>query len=168
MVVTISALRLNPNGMRKGALHYEASKNSWTFPKCAKLRQPEKITWRLVVREIDTPYSILEISTTATKEQIEKAYRAKAKLFHPDFQQTEEGRKKANERMVKINWAHEILTDPVKRRQYDQPQVQPSSMNDWLNHEASQYSARFSDALFLRLVGVYAEALFDALFKEIE
>jgi len=58
-------------------------------------------------------YELLGLDRTATKVQITKAYRRLAKEVHPDKPNGDA------ERFKRINHAHEVLTDPVKRDLYD-------------------------------------------------
>ncbi len=62
-------------------------------------------------------YKLLEVSKTATKDEIEKAYKRLARKYHPDLNHDDP---KAEERFKDINEAHEVLKDPEKRRMYDQ------------------------------------------------
>lgn len=87
-----------------------------------------------------TLYEILEVSETASEEIIEKAYKVLAKKYHPDLQ-TEDNRKKAEERMKEINEAYEILSDENKRKDYDnklemERQEERQKENDRINYEA--------------------------------
>lgn len=67
---------------------------------------------------MDNYYEILEVSKSASKEVIEKAYKVIVKRYHPDLQ--EESKKKiAEEKMKLINEAYEILSDDEKRKNYD-------------------------------------------------
>ncbi len=61
-------------------------------------------------------YKILEIDKKATLEEIKKAYRILAKKYHPDKNL---GDKKAEENFKLVNEANEVLSDPEKRKQYD-------------------------------------------------
>jgi curved DNA-binding protein CbpA len=62
-------------------------------------------------------YSILEVSPRSSAEEIKKNYFRLAKLYHPDVA----GDKPENrERFKLINEAFGILSDPQKRRQYDE------------------------------------------------
>ncbi len=61
-------------------------------------------------------YRILGVSENASQEEIKKAYRRLAKRYHPD---ANPGDAKAAEKFKQINEAHEILSDPKKRKQYD-------------------------------------------------
>ena len=61
-------------------------------------------------------YKVLGLAEAAAPEEIRKAYRSKAKDCHPDLA----GGDKAKEaRFKEINEAHEVLSDPAKRAQYD-------------------------------------------------
>jgi molecular chaperone DnaJ len=62
-------------------------------------------------------YEILEISKSATAEEIKKAYRQKALKFHPD---KNPDNKEAEEKFKEAAEAYEILSDPQKRSRYDQ------------------------------------------------
>ncbi|MBQ8896000.1 MAG: molecular chaperone DnaJ [Clostridia bacterium] len=62
-------------------------------------------------------YEILGISKSATEEEIKKAFRRKAKEFHPD---ANPGDKVAEEKFKEVNEAYSILSDPDKKARYDQ------------------------------------------------
>ena len=62
-------------------------------------------------------YEVLGVSKTATDEEIKKAYRKLALKYHPDYNP---GDKSAEEKFKEINEAHEVLSDPEKRKRYDQ------------------------------------------------
>jgi molecular chaperone DnaJ len=62
-------------------------------------------------------YSLLGVSRTATDKDIKQAYRRLARQYHPDVNP---GNKSAEEKFKAINEAHDVLSDPDKRRKYDQ------------------------------------------------
>ena len=62
-------------------------------------------------------YAILGVSHDADADSIKKAYRKLAMEYHPD---KNPGDKKAEEKFKEIAEAYSILSDPQKRRQYDQ------------------------------------------------
>lgn len=61
-------------------------------------------------------YRILDVSESASKEEIKKAFRNLAKKYHPDLNP---GNQEAETRFKEINEAHDLLTDEKKRAQYD-------------------------------------------------
>ena len=60
-------------------------------------------------------YQILEISPSASSEEIKRAYREKAKLLHPDINKTNE----AQEIFALVSEAYETLSNENKRVMYD-------------------------------------------------
>lgn len=62
-------------------------------------------------------YKVLGISKNATQEEVKKAYRKLARKHHPDLNQHD---KEAEKRFQQINEANEVLSDPEKRKKYDQ------------------------------------------------
>ena len=62
-------------------------------------------------------YKILGLDKTAGTEQIKKAYRKLARQYHPDLNPND---KEANKKFQQINEANEVLSDPEKRKKYDQ------------------------------------------------
>jgi molecular chaperone DnaJ len=62
-------------------------------------------------------YEILEVTRTATGEEIKKSYRKLALKFHPD---KNPGNSEAEERFKELGEAYEVLSDDQKRALYDQ------------------------------------------------
>lgn len=61
-------------------------------------------------------YEVLGIPRNATQEEIKKAYRRLARKYHPDFNKDPD----AQEKFKEINEAYQVLSDPEKRKLYDQ------------------------------------------------
>src|ERR1700744_4824196 len=61
-------------------------------------------------------YKVLGVGKNASDEEIKKAYRKLARQYHPD---RNPGDKKAEERFKEISQAHDVLSDPDKRKAYD-------------------------------------------------
>jgi len=62
-------------------------------------------------------YAILGVNRSATTDEIKKAYRKLARRHHPDVNP---GNKEAEERFKEISQANDVLSDPEKRKLYDQ------------------------------------------------
>jgi molecular chaperone DnaJ len=66
---------------------------------------------------IDDPYKVLGVSRDATKDEIKRAYRRKAKEYHPDLHPDDpDAAKKMNE----VNEAYDMLNNPEKYKKQQQ------------------------------------------------
>ena len=63
-------------------------------------------------------YEILGVSKTATDDELKKAFRKKAKQWHPDA--NPDNKKEAEAKFKEVNEAYEVLSNPQKRQMYDQ------------------------------------------------
>src|SRR4030095_11074252 len=62
-------------------------------------------------------YKVLGLDRNASQEDIKKAYRKLARKYHPDLNPND---KDAHKKFQQINEANEVLSDPEKRKKYDQ------------------------------------------------
>jgi molecular chaperone DnaJ len=66
-------------------------------------------------------YGVLGVAKTASADEIKKTYRKLARRYHPDVNP---GNKDAEERFKAISFAYDVLSDPDKRKIYDEFGVQ--------------------------------------------
>ena len=66
------------------------------------------------------PYSTLGVKRDASAEEVKRAYRKLAKIWHPDHNKDNP---KAKERFAEINSAYEIVGDDTKRKAFDRGEI---------------------------------------------
>ncbi|MEI6862152.1 MAG: DnaJ domain-containing protein, partial [Verrucomicrobiota bacterium] len=62
-------------------------------------------------------YAALGVTREATAEEIKQAFRRLARKYHPDVAKD---KRTAEEKFKEINEANEVLSDPAKRKKYDE------------------------------------------------
>jgi curved DNA-binding protein CbpA len=79
---------------------------------------------------MDDYYSILEVSPSASLQEIKESYRFLVQANHPDKFGSEKHKKRAEERIKRINEAYEILSDSDQRVKYDRNRSTQSSQTE--------------------------------------
>jgi len=80
-------------------------------------------------------YKILGVNKNSTQDDIRTAYRKLARKHHPDLNPND---KEANKKFQQVNEANEVLSDPEKRKKYDQ------YGKDWQHAEAFEKAQQAS------------------------
>src|SRR5690554_1737952 len=78
-------------------------------------------------------YKVLNLDKSASQEDVKKAYRKLARKLHPDLNPND---KDAERKFKQINEANEVLSDPEKRKKYDQ------YGKDWQHADAFEQAQR--------------------------
>ena len=72
------------------------------------------------------PYRVLGVNKRASTQDIRKAYKQLAKEWHPDKNDSPD----AQNKFVDINAAYELLSDPERRKKYDQHGILNNIISD--------------------------------------
>ena len=80
-------------------------------------------------------YQILGIAKNATEKEVKAAYRKLARKFHPDVNPND---KEAHKKFQEINEANEVLSDPEKRKKYNQHGKDWKQADQYQQQQASQ------------------------------
>ena len=99
----------------------------------------------------DNPYTILGVPQNADDQAIRKAYHELAMKWHPD--KNRDNPEEADEMFSRINQAYQTLSDPVKRRHYDQstPILSRPTARRGPGSLAARGPSRFSSTSFEQL-----------------
>ena len=76
----------------------------------------EEFTKSLLNKNLPDYYAILRVQKNASQDEIKRQFRLLAKKWHPDKKQSDD----AEEKMAQINMAYEVLSNPKRRKMYDQ------------------------------------------------
>ncbi len=107
-------------------------------------------------------YKILGIEKTATAKDVKSAYRKLARKYHPDLNPND---KDAKRNFQQINEANEVLSDPDKRKKFDQ------YGKDWQHadefEKAKQYQGQSSSSRGQRFSGAQSDGDFSDFFESL-
>jgi curved DNA-binding protein len=107
-------------------------------------------------------YKILGVDKTATAAEIKSAFRKLARKYHPDLNPND---KDAKSKFQQINEANEVLSDPEKRKKYDQYGEEWKHTEEF--EQAKQYSEQSSGSRQARYSGPQAEGDFSDFFESL-
>ncbi|KAI0459036.1 DnaJ domain-containing protein [Xylaria acuta] len=93
------------------------------------------------------PYEVLGLELTATADQVKSAYRKLALKNHPD-KVSDDQKQKAHEAFQSIAFAYAVLSDPIRRKRYDETGSTSESIVDSDGFSWSDfYREQFRDAI---------------------
>ncbi|KAG8749258.1 hypothetical protein FRC12_013498 [Ceratobasidium sp. 428] len=102
-------------------------------------------------------YELLHITTTATTDEIRTAYKKESLRTHPDRlgNATAEEKRQATEKFQAVADAYYVLSDPVRRREYDSlfsqrreyTTTDPGASESFFNYFANMFGGKSEDAV---------------------
>ncbi|CAE6958302.1 ANKS3 [Symbiodinium sp. KB8] len=120
------------------------SGSDWTRFRTLAWQRPMK-------EELKDPYEILGVDPGSTEEEIRAAYRARARVDHPDISDAED----AQERWMEISQAYKSLTDP--RLQRKQRQKSAGQVSIYRGEERVQDDTALREQFFQALGGMMTD-----------
>ena len=76
----------------------------------------EEFRKSLLANNLPNYYEVLQIQKNTSQAEIKNQYRHLAKKWHPDREKSPDAERK----MMQINMAYEVLSNPKRRKMYDQ------------------------------------------------
>jgi len=102
-------------------------------------------------------YKILGLDNKATPKEIKSAYRRLARKYHPDLNPND---KDAKKKFQEINEANEVLSDPEKRKKYDQ------YGKDWQHADQFESSKQYQEKQAGSQKRSYSDTQFEGDFSD--
>ena len=101
---------------------------------------PEPLPGIVETRDVSdfNPYKVLQVDPEAEDEVIEAAYRRLARKYHPDVATSPD----AQDRMVRINQAWEMLRDPIRRAAIDRARARATATSARVTAAEAQANVR--------------------------
>ena len=90
-------------------------------------------------------YKVLGVAKNATQDEIKKAFRQMARKYHPDLNHDDPT---AKEKFQAVNEANEVLSDPEKRKKYDEYGDQWKHADEFEAQKQAQKAAGFGGGGF--------------------
>ncbi|KAK3316260.1 hypothetical protein B0H66DRAFT_288049 [Apodospora peruviana] len=108
------------------------------------------------------PYEVLSIERTASPDQIKLAYRKAALRHHPDKVSPSQ-RDEAKSKFQSIAFAYAVLSDPTRRKRYDETgstseSIVDSDDFDWSDYYRAQYQDAISEEAIAQFAAKYKES----------
>ena len=105
-------------------------------------------------------YEILEITNNASDEVIKASYKALVKKYHPD-----NGNNLSISKDISlINEAYEVLSNPIKRREYDKKiKVDNTKFDDNINLKKNENAESYSSSKFGKLFKNIGKEIFNMI-----
>lgn len=96
-------------------------------------------------------YKILEVDKNASDEIIERAYKVLVKKYHPDLQ-TEQNKEEAAKRITIINEAYSILSNPLKRAEYNKKLQKETERNEKIQSETILQNEKLQQDDYMKII----------------